>query len=102
HPSRSRRAARLHFPLRSLRGPREDQVVPAARDAELRATVLGPRLLVAAGIQRPGLAEALRLEARRVEPEAHEVLFDRVRPAQPQCDVILDRAALVRLPLADH
>src|SRR5690606_32666806 len=70
----------------------------AGRDVELRAPVPRPGALVAGGVQRPGLAEALRLEARLVEAEAHEELLGRVRPAEAQRDVVLDRAALVRVP----
>src|SRR5690606_20482283 len=71
----------------------------AGRDVELRAPVPRPGALVAGGVQRPGLAEALRLEARLVEAEAHEELLGRVRPAEAQRDVVLDRAALVRVPV---
>src|SRR5690606_982136 len=75
------------------------QVVPATRDAELRAPVPRPGGLVARGVQRPGLAEALRLEARRVEAEAHQVILHRVRAPQAQRDVVLDRPALVRVAI---
>src|SRR5690606_39882494 len=71
----------------------------AGRDVELRAPVPRPGALVAGGVQRPGLAEALRLGARLVEAEAHEELLGSVRPAEAQRDVVLDRAALVRVPV---
>jgi len=48
--------------------------------------------------QRPLFAPRLGLDAAGIDAVTHEVLLGRLRPAVPQGEVVLVRAALVAVP----
>src|SRR5690606_13974696 len=64
---------------------------------ELGAAVLRPRFLVRRAHERLLLTHARRLEPARIQAEADQEVLHRVRPAQPERQVVLVRATLVRV-----